>query len=344
MAIIDHHPLLLTFGVLGNIVSISVYFAPLPTFIQIYKRKSTLGFQSLPYVVSLFSAMLWMYYAFLKSDAILLISINLFGCVVETIYIIVYFAYASREARVRNKTFNIYKYIYIYIDICCIDGSFEFLVLVQKQTGKLTASLNAGVFCLILVVTLCLFEGMNRIQVVGWACVVVSVSVFAAPLSIVFKVVRTRSVEFMPFTLSFFLTLSAIMWFAYGLLLKDLCIAVPNVFGFFLGLLQMLLYGIYRNSSKKLVMEKKLAAAAEQHIINIVMLGTPEVHPVDAQISCCAHNIDIDDEKKSSEKINDDDDDDEHHKAHAASVPDHEPCSQLNAQLDSPVLVMCASA
>lgn len=40
--------------------------------------------------------------------------------------------------------------------------------------------------------------------------------------------VRTKSVEFMPFPLSFFLTLSAIMWFAYGLLKDNLCIAVSD--------------------------------------------------------------------------------------------------------------------
>ncbi|KAL6959148.1 Bidirectional sugar transporter sweet14 [Sarracenia purpurea var. burkii] len=88
------------FGLLGNIISFFVFLSPLPTFYQIYKKKSTEGFQSVPYVVALFSAMLLMYYAFLKSNSTLLITINSFGCFIETFYIAVYLFYAPKKVKV----------------------------------------------------------------------------------------------------------------------------------------------------------------------------------------------------------------------------------------------------
>ncbi|KAK9090054.1 hypothetical protein Sjap_023231 [Stephania japonica] len=220
-----HHPLAFIFGLLGNIISFMVFLAPLPTFYRVYKKKSTEGFQSVPYVVALFSSMLWIFYAFNKTGSLLLISVNSFGCFIETIYIAVYFTYAPKAARI--------------------------------FTAKLLLLLNMGVFCLVLLFTQFLVKGANRVHVLGWICVAFSVAVFAAPLSIIRLVIKTKSVEFMPFSLSFFLTLSAIAWFCYGFLQKDLYIALPNVLGVTFGVLQMVLYAIYKYK-KKFVREEKL--------------------------------------------------------------------------------------
>ncbi|CAN4089324.1 unnamed protein product [Withania somnifera] len=209
--------LALIFGLLGNIISFMVYLAPVPTFYRIYKKKSTEGFQSVPYVVGLFSAMLWIYYAFLKPDTTLLITINSVGCCIQSFYICFFLFYATKKAKM--------------------------------DTVKLLVSFVVGLG-LINLLTQFLAKDSNRTQIVGWICLIFSLCIFVAPLCVLRQVIKTKSVEYMPFQLSFFLTLSAIMWFFYGLLRKDYNIAIPNVLGFTFGALQMMLYMIYKKAKK----------------------------------------------------------------------------------------------
>ncbi|PON77219.1 Bidirectional sugar transporter SWEET10-like [Parasponia andersonii] len=268
-----HHYLTFAFGLLGNIVSFMMFLAPIPTFHKIYKKKSAEGFQSLPYVVALLSSMLWIYYALLKKDAMLLITINSFGCVIETVYIALFIFYAPKKSRM--------------------------------ETVKLLLLLNVFGYGLMLVLTTFLAKGEKRLQAVGWICLVFNLSVFAAPLCIMRQVIKTKSVEFMPFPLSFFLTLGAVMWFFYGLLLKDYNIAVmcnffpfplffpmdeqfPNVLGFIFGIAQMALYIIYKNAKKTVLQEPKLQELSE-HVIDVVKISTlvcsAELNPVVLQQS-----------------------------------------------------------
>ncbi|CAH1433766.1 unnamed protein product [Lactuca virosa] len=251
MEIFDlHHPLILVFGILGNIVSTGVYFAPLPTFIQIFKQKSTMGFQSLPYVVSLFSALLWMYYAFIKKgDTFLLITINALGSLVEFIYVIIFLVYATPSVK--------------------------------------------------------------------------------------FQVVKTKSIDFMPFPLSCFLTLSAMMWFAYGMFTSDLCVTVPNVLGFVLGIIQMSVYKYYKQNIRNV---PGIPEAKEQeHIINI-KTSNSEVYPVDSGQSS---STEVEEEKNTTkgggEVI-------EHNKCRARATVDVEPCGVEVVTISvKPLLIICAA-
>ncbi|KAJ8435672.1 hypothetical protein Cgig2_014253 [Carnegiea gigantea] len=213
----QHLPWITIFGLLGNVISFMVFLSPIPTFYKIYKKKSTEGFQSIPYVVALFSAVLWLFYAFIKTDMIFLVTINSFGFFIETIYLVIFLIYATKEARV--------------------------------LTFKLLVLFNVVGFGVIVFFTLVVAKTTHaRLLILGWICLIFSLSVFVAPLGVMRQVIKTRSVEYMPFLLSFFLTISAVVWFFFGLLKHDYYIAIPNVLGFSFGIVQMVLYAMYRNA------------------------------------------------------------------------------------------------
>ncbi|MCE0480807.1 hypothetical protein HAX54_037938 [Datura stramonium] len=228
--------LITIFGDLGSTVSFIVFLSPLPTFYNIYKKKSTEGYQSIPYVVALFSAIILIYYSVLKGNMNVVIIINALGAFIETIYICFYIFYAPKKAKL--------------------------------QTIKFVALFVVGGFGAIVLVIQFLFKGVVRAQIVGWICLVFSVCTFAAPLCIVRKVIKTKSVEYMPLLLSVFLTISAVMWFFYGLLKKDVNIYAPNILGFMFGIVQMVLYVMYKdNKEKKVTKEQKLPELLQNHVI-----------------------------------------------------------------------------
>ncbi|KAI5554688.1 hypothetical protein BDE02_19G032400 [Populus trichocarpa] len=236
MGFLSNDQLTFLFGLLGNIVAAGMFLAPVPTFYTIFKRKSSEGFQSIPYSVALMSASLLLYYGLLKTNAYLLISINSIGCAFEVTYLIIYLIYAPKQEKM--------------------------------HTMKLLLIFNMGSFGVVLLLTMLLMKGKPRLSVVGWICAVFSVAVCAAPLSIMRRVVRTKSVEYLPFTLSASITLNAVMWFFYGLLQHDYYIALPNVLGFLFGIAQMILYMVYKNA-KRNVEEKSEQLAGNKEVVQM---------------------------------------------------------------------------
>ncbi|KAF9682258.1 hypothetical protein SADUNF_Sadunf05G0090200 [Salix dunnii] len=87
--------------------------------------------------------------------------------------------------------------------------------------------------------------GDVRIDVVGFICDCSGMLAYASPLAAMKTVITTKSVEFMPFLLTFSTLLNGGFWTLYALLAKDFLVGVPNGIGFLLGIAQLILYGIF---------------------------------------------------------------------------------------------------
>ncbi|MQL80656.1 hypothetical protein Taro_013090 [Colocasia esculenta] len=206
-------------------------------------------------------AMLMVYYALVKTHSTLILAINGIGCFIETVYIALFLVFAPRKARI--------------------------------ATVKLLVLLNVVAYGAIVCLTLLLLKRSTRVHVIGWINVGFSVSVFAAPLGVMRHVIRTRSVDSLPFNLSCFLTVSAIVWFAYGFLIGDPYVAAPNVLGFLFGVAQIVLYIVYRDASCRQASEAKedpekgtVSQEGKLVLVNkpASMAGGSEVHPIEAKL------------------------------------------------------------
>lgn len=203
-------------GIVGNVISILVFASPITTFRRIVRNKSTEDFRWLPYVTTLLSTSLWTFYGLLKPHGLLVVTVNGAGAALEAVYVTLYLIYAPRETK--------------------------------AKMGKLVLAVNVGFLAAVVAVALLALHGKSRLIAVGLLCAALTIGMYAAPLGAMRTVVKSRSVEYMPFSLSFFLFLNGGVWSVYSLLVKDYFIGVPNAIGFVLGTAQLVLYLAYRKA------------------------------------------------------------------------------------------------
>ncbi|CAM0880857.1 unnamed protein product [Alopecurus aequalis] len=208
-------------GIIGNIISVLVFVSPISTFWRIVTSRSTEEFEPVPYVLTLLNTLLWLYYGVTKPGGVLIATVNGFGAVMETIYVVLFLVYATdHDTRVK--------------------------------TAKLVAALNIGFFGLVFTATTFAIDGLdNKIMIIGLICACLSMLMYGSPLAAVGTVIASRSVEYMPFFLSFFFFLNGAVWATYALLDRDIFLGIPNGIGCFLGGIQLVIYAIYRNSNSQ---------------------------------------------------------------------------------------------
>ncbi|KAG6544081.1 hypothetical protein Mapa_014498 [Marchantia paleacea] len=211
-------------GIIGNIISICLFLAPVKTFRKIIKAKSIMNFKSTPYVCTLLSVLLWSFYGLVK-PATLIVTINGAGTFLEICYLICFLYYADRKARIKTSQ-----------SILLVLAIFGIVVASSLTATKVKDT---------------------RVMVSGIVSLIFSIIMYASPLRAMKMVVQTKSVTFMPFTLSAILLLNGTVWSLYALLVKDIYVGIPNGVGMVFGILQILLYVLYMTKSKNIQLEKE---------------------------------------------------------------------------------------
>ncbi|KAJ8452715.1 hypothetical protein Cgig2_005051 [Carnegiea gigantea] len=167
------------------------------TFSRVIKKRSTQEFSCVPYIVALLNCLIYAWYGLpivsCGWENFPLIPINGLGILLESSFIVIYLWFASSRGKVK----------------------------VAAMTLPVIA-----LFCMTALISAFLFHDRHHRKVfVGTVGLVASSAMYGSPLVAVKKVIKTKSVGYMPFSLSLFSFLASSLWMAYGLLSHDLFLA-----------------------------------------------------------------------------------------------------------------------
>ncbi|GLT49663.1 hypothetical protein SLA2020_232070 [Shorea laevis] len=233
-------------GVVGNIIALFLFLSPVPTFIQICKKGAVEQYSAAPYLATLTNCMIWILYGipWVHPNSTLVWTINGTGTLIELVFITLFLIYSEKKKRV--------KVVVVVV--------LEIIFMVALTVPVLTV----------------LKTTEHRSMVVGTICILFNIMMYASPLSVMKMVIRTKSVEYMPFYLSLASFANGVTWTIYAVLPFDPFICIPNGLGTLSGLGQLILYATYYKSTKRQI-EARQAAQKEAELVGN---GHPKNHNI----------------------------------------------------------------
>nr|CAB3266297.1 sugar transporter SWEET1-like [Phallusia mammillata] len=216
-----------TVSIAATLTNILLFLSGIQIIWKIYQRSSSQGFSILPFMACFVSCTLWLRYGVISKD-FTMIFVNLIGSIIEGIYVIIFYLYTKQKKSVHPTVFGLLAFLTS--------------VLAYSQYGKISES--------------------ELIRRHGLVCASFNVINYAAPLGSAASVIKMKSTKNMSFVLSFVYFIVSIEWYFYGYLHKDNFIKVPNMFGIFLGIIQLSLFVFYPTSKSRVVEPKKQSVSA----------------------------------------------------------------------------------
>ncbi|XP_022146077.1 bidirectional sugar transporter SWEET4-like [Momordica charantia] len=226
-------------GIMGNVISLILFLSPLPTFIQIWKKGSVEQYSAVPYLATLINCMVWTLYGLpmVHPGSLLVVTINGTGIAIELVYIILFLVYSDGKKK-RMKVLMVLLLELIFVALLTL------LVLTLAHTFRL------------------------RSAIVGTICILFNIMMYASPLTVMKLVIKTKSVEYMPFFLSFASFANGVVWTAYACIRFDPFITVPNGLGTLSALIQLILYATFYKSTQRQIAERKGQICLSEVVVN----------------------------------------------------------------------------
>ncbi|XP_019423218.1 PREDICTED: bidirectional sugar transporter SWEET4-like [Lupinus angustifolius] len=215
------------FGIIGNILGVILFLSPVPTFVAICKKGSVEQYSVAPYLATLMSCMVGVLYGLplVHPHRLLVATIAASGCILQTIYVTIFFIFSDRIKRLKVIMWLLFELIFITI--------------------------------LIIVTLIGVHNLKTRSEIVGTISVALTIMMYASPLAIMKMVVKTKSVEYMPLFISLASFGNSVAWTTYALISFDPFLTISNGAGTLLGVAQLILYAIYYNSTKQQIVSRE---------------------------------------------------------------------------------------
>lgn len=169
-----------------------------------------------PFITFFVSGCLWVKYGLIQNNSNLVLT-NIAGSVLQLMYIGVFYIYTVKKSQFHRL---------LTVSLFVLFTPLLYLHYFQTNVSLATRHL-------------------------GLVCCCLSVCCYASPFASVREVFHTKSTGSMSFMLIFFNFVSAACWFFYGVMLDDSFLAIPNILGMVLGLMQLALFCIYPSSHNR---------------------------------------------------------------------------------------------